>query len=155
MSLAVVAAIALAARVGIQLAGADYCRGPCRTLIPFDTIAKELRGAGFRGNGTIVVRGIHLAGNLRVQFPHARIMEIGYPPETWPRPSGNAQCLAAWTQEGDAARNDVDAYLTRELGVDRNAPHRDGTVSTLMQGSRTRAYRLYYRLYDGPQGECR
>jgi hypothetical protein len=28
-------------------------------------------------------------------------------------------------------------------------------VSTLMQGSRTRAYRLYYRLYDGPQGECR
>jgi hypothetical protein len=60
-----------------------------------------------------------------------------------------------WTAEGNAGRDAVDAYLTRELGVDRQAPQREGVITALMQGSRTRSYRFHYRLYNGPQGECR
>ena len=154
-TLAVIAAVALGARIGIHLAGADYCRKTCRTLIPFEEIAAGLRDAGFRGRGTVVVEGVHLGGNLRVQFPEARIMETGYPPRVWPRISGDGQCLAVWTPRIPHGRENVDAYLTRELGADRNAAHREGMLSPLMQGSRTRAYRLHYRLYDGPQGACR
>jgi len=155
MTLAVVAAVALVARIGIHVAGADYCRKTCRTLISFQDIAAGLRKAGFRGKGTIVVEGVHLAGNLRVQFPQARIMETGYPPRVWPKVSGDGQCLAVWAPRIPHGREHVDAYLTRELGADRNATYREGLVSSLMQGSLTRAYRLHYRLYDGPQGACR
>jgi hypothetical protein len=28
-------------------------------------------------------------------------------------------------------------------------------VSVVMRGSQTRSYRVSYRLYDGPQGDCR
>jgi 4-amino-4-deoxy-L-arabinose transferase-like glycosyltransferase len=155
MTLAAVAAVALAARVGIHLAGADYCRGVCRTLVPFQDIAGGLRAAGFRGQGTIVARSDHAGGNLRVQFPRARVMETGYPPRVWPKPRGSGQCLAVWTAEGTSGRDGVEAYLTRELGVGRQASQREGAITALMQGSRTRNYTLYYRLYDGPQGECR
>jgi hypothetical protein len=155
ITLAAVAAVALGARIGIHLAGADYCRGACRTFIPFQEITAGLRDAGFRGRGTIVVPGMHIAGNLRVRFPAARIMETGYPPRTWPKPAGRGQCLGVWTSEGRNRHETVDAYLTGELGVDRNAAYREGTLSAPMQGSRTRAFRLHYRLYDGPQGTCR
>lgn len=154
-TLAGVAAVALAARVGIHAAGADYCRGVCRTLVPFQDVAAGLRDAGFQGRGTIVVHGVHVAGNLRVQFPQARVMEIGYPPRVWPRPTGTGQCLAVWTGEGSGARDLVDAYLRRELGVNGTAPRHESVVSAFMQGSRTRSYRLFYRLYEGAQGECR
>jgi hypothetical protein len=82
-------------------------------------------------------------------------METDYPPRVWPEPSGRGQCLAVWTPEGRNGREAVDAYLTGELGVDRSAAHREGVVSAPMQGSRTRAFRLHYRLYDGAQGTCR
>jgi 4-amino-4-deoxy-L-arabinose transferase-like glycosyltransferase len=155
ITLAAVAAVALAARIGIDLAGADHCRGACRTFIPFQQITAGLREAGFRGRGTIVVPGMHLGGNLRVRFPEARIMETGYPPRTWPEPSGTGQCLGVWTSEGRDRRETVDAYLTGALGVGRDAAYREGTLSAPMVGSRTRAWRLHYRLYDGPQGMCR
>jgi len=154
-TLAGVAAVALAARVGIHATGADYCRGVCRALVPFQDVAAGLRDAGFQGRGTIVVHGVHVAGNLRVQFPQARVMEIGYPPRVWPRPTGTGQCLAVWTGEGSGARDLVDAYLRRELGVNGAAPRHESVVSAFMQGSRTRSYRLFYRLYEGAQGECR
>jgi hypothetical protein len=156
ITLAAVAAVALAARIGIHLAGADYCRGACRTFIPFQEIAAGLRDAGFRGRGTIVVHGVQIGGNLRVRFPEARIMDTGFPSGTWPEAVGTGQCLGVWTSEGRRdQRATVDAYLTGALGVDRNAAHREGTLSAPMDGSRTRAWRLHYRLYDGPQGTCR
>ena len=84
LTLAAVAAVALAARVGIHAAGGDYCRGTCRTLIPFQDVAAGLRGAGFQGRGTIVARDVQAGGNLRVQFPKARVLETGYPPRSGP-----------------------------------------------------------------------
>src|SRR5262245_48341548 len=114
MLIAAVAVVALAARIGIHAAGADVCRRLCRALVPFDAIAAGLKGAGFAGQGTIVVRDVHLAGNLRIRFPDARVMEIGYPARVWPRPSGTGRCLAVWT--GEASTDAVDAYLVQQLG---------------------------------------
>ena len=72
LTLAAVAGVALAARIGIHAAGADYCRTACRDLIPAADLAAGLRKAGFSGRGTVVVRDIHLGGNLRVQLPERR-----------------------------------------------------------------------------------
>ena len=93
MAIAAVAVVALVARVGIHMAGADFCRRICRALVPFDAIAAGLRDTGFKGKGTIVVRDVHLAGNLRVQFPGAgswrSAIRRGYGPSL-PAPPGSA-----------------------------------------------------------------
>jgi 4-amino-4-deoxy-L-arabinose transferase-like glycosyltransferase len=156
--LAVLAGVALVARFGVQVAGADYCRRVCRDFLPAADIAAALRGAGFHGKGTIVVPDTHLGGNLRVQFPEARVVYTGYPARAWPKPAGTGQCLAVWTEYGagvDAMRGHVYAYLSKEFGVAPDAPRREGSVTANYRGSKTRAYRLFYGLYDGPQGDCR
>jgi 4-amino-4-deoxy-L-arabinose transferase-like glycosyltransferase len=157
-AIAGVVAVVLVARVGIHAAGADYCRGNCRALVPFPELAAGLRSAGFKGGGTIVVSDFHIGGNLRVQFPDARIMQIGYPSRVWPKPSGTGQCLAVWTGSagaGERARRQVDAYLAKEFGISTIAPRREGTAAAAMHGSMTRSYQLSYALYEAPQGECR
>lgn len=156
--LTVVVGVALIARVGVHAAGADYCRRVCRDFLPAADIAAALRSAGFHGKGTIVVPDMHLGGNLRVQFPEARVVNTGYPARAWPKPAGMGQCLGVWTEYGasvDEMRGHVYAYLSKELGVAPDAPRREGSVTANYRGSKTRAYRLIYGLYDGPQGDCR
>jgi 4-amino-4-deoxy-L-arabinose transferase-like glycosyltransferase len=158
IALTALAAIALGVRIGIHAAGADHCRGACRAFAPFGELAADLRKAGFAGTGTIVVPDFHIGGNLRVQFPHARIVEIGYPARAWPKPSGQGQCLAVWLGSGEASqrmRGQIDGYLARELRVPANAARQEGMVAAPMLGSATRMYRLAYALYDAPQGDCR
>jgi hypothetical protein len=158
LALAVVAGVALLARVGLHAAGGDYCRRVCRDLLPAAELAAGLRNAGFQGKGTIVVRDMHLGGNLRVQFPDARVIDIGYPARVWPRPSGTGQCLAIWTEYSgpvEQTRDRVYAYLARELGVALDVRRREGEVSATLHRAKTRSYRLFYGLYDGPQGDCR
>jgi 4-amino-4-deoxy-L-arabinose transferase-like glycosyltransferase len=165
LTLAAVAGVALAARVGIHAAGADHCSNACRHLLPAADIAAGLRKAGFSGKGTVVVRDIHLGGNLRVQLPEARFMATGSPPKVWPRsasrpapgPAGTGQCLAVWTDHRGQAQQDrsaIHAYLTRALGVPAGAKGREGEVSARYAGSQ-RTYRVLYELYDAPQGDCR
>jgi hypothetical protein len=157
LTLAAVAGVALAARIGIHVAGADYCRAACRDLIPAADIAAELRKAGFSGKGTVVVRDIHLGGNLRVHLAEARFMATGSPPKVWPAPQGSGQCLALWTDyKGQAAqdRAEIRAYLTGALGVPADAKGREGEVSARYAGSQ-RAYRVLYEIHDAPQGDCR
>jgi hypothetical protein len=157
LALAAVAGVALAARIGIHVAGADYCRTACRDLIPAADIAAGLRKAGFSGRGTVVVRDIHLGGNLRVHLPDARFMATGNPPKVWPAAQGSGQCLALWTDyKGQAAqdRAEIRTYLTGALGVPTDAKGREGEVSARYAGSH-RTYRVLYELYDAPQGDCR
>ena len=52
---------------------------PAGPSCPFRNSPQGLRSAGFKGKGTIVVSDFHIGGNLRVQFPDARVMQIGYP----------------------------------------------------------------------------
>jgi 4-amino-4-deoxy-L-arabinose transferase-like glycosyltransferase len=156
-AIAAVAGASLLARVGIHAAGPDNCRGGCRELIPIADIAAGLRQAGFGGKGTVVVTNEHLAGNLRVQFPDARIMTSDYGPRVWPKPGGMGQCLAVWRRSNgapEAARAEALAYLARELGVRSDATPREGALAVPYAGSR-RTYHVFYALYDAPQGDCR
>ena len=154
---AAVAAIALIARVGIYIAGADACRGACRAMVPFKAVAAQLKASGFRGRGTIVASDFHIGGNLRVQFPEARIMQVGYPARVWPRLKGQGQCLAVWpnVDPGKRAQGLVEGYLVRELAVPAGALHRAGMVSAPMLNSFRRTYGLSFVLYDAPEGNCR
>jgi hypothetical protein len=147
--------VAVVARILVQVA----CPGACRALVPFQDVAQHLSAAGFGGSGTIVVSDFHVGGNMRVQFPHARVVEISYPPRVWPPPSGHGQCLVLWPGKGNL-EGGLDAYLSRELGVPTDARRREGEMviplPVLMPGSKSaRAYRLFYRLYEESQGDCR
>jgi hypothetical protein len=150
LALAGVVVVAVAGRIVVH----TICPGACRTLVPFQAIARALRADGFAGTGTIVVLDFHVGGNLRVQFPHARIVQIGYPPRVWPVPRGRGQCLVVWASKAKV-ESALDAYLEGELGVPGDARRRQGSVSAPMHGSRRRTYRLNYRLYEESQGECR
>jgi 4-amino-4-deoxy-L-arabinose transferase-like glycosyltransferase len=157
LALAAVAGVALAARIAIPAAGADYCRSACRDLMPARALAAGLRSAGLSGKGTIVVRDVHLGGNLRVQFPQARVMATGYPPRVWPRPAGAGPCLLVWSPYSgpvEETRAQIQRYVVGELAVPADAKAREGTIDAPYARSR-RSYRIHYALYDTPQGECR
>lgn len=158
LMLAVLVAGTLVARIVVYLLGADHC-GSCRNMAPFRALAGELREAGYSGTGTILVDGFHIGGNMRVEFPEARIMDVTYPPATWPPASGDGPCLLLWQDRdpaySSAAKASVETYLARELRASAAASHRDGVVSDLMFGSKTRQYRMAFELYDRPTGDCR
>lgn|GEM_PF-1944422 len=70
------------------------CPQSCRDLVPYDRLAGHLRAEGFTG-GTIVTGSPIAAGNLRVQFPEARVL-LGASPALPRNPAGSGQCLAIW-----------------------------------------------------------
>jgi hypothetical protein len=151
--------VALAARIVVYLIGADYC-GSCRNMVPFVTLAEDLRATGFAGTGTIVADGFHIGGNMRVEFPSARVIDAAYPPSTWPVAGGQGDCLLLWQVRDDPANSDasrswLESYVAEKLGGLVEAPHRDGVALASMFGSDTRQYRLGYRLYEQPTGDCR
>lgn len=157
LMIALLVPVALAARVAVYLIGADYC-GSCRNMVPFAALAQDLRAAGFAGTGTILADGFHIGGNMRVEFPAARVIDAAYPPATWPAPRGEGDCLLLWQMRddpgrGEAARDWLEKYLVAKLEGAADAPHRDGVASGPMFHSE-REYRLGYRLYDEPTGDC-
>jgi hypothetical protein len=122
-------------------------------------LADKLRAAGFSGSGTILADSFHTGGNMRIAFPDARIIDVGYPPSIWPAPRGDGQCLLVWNAhkteaENEDARQYVLSYLPKLAGA-ADAPHREGVASALMYGSDKREYRLGFRLYEEPLGDCR
>jgi 4-amino-4-deoxy-L-arabinose transferase-like glycosyltransferase len=159
VALAVLAGGTLAARAGVYFRGADYC-GSCRDMMPVQRLAAELRAAGFSGSGTVLAEGFHIAGNMRAAFPNARIFDVNYPSALWPGEPDAGQCLMLWQERpdgggSDAAPGSLTAFLTDRLQSATDLPHREGVASALMFGSSTREYRLGYRLYEGPAGDCR
>jgi hypothetical protein len=155
--LAAIAAATLIARVAIYLRGAEHC-STCRSMVPFHELAQEMKSAGFQGGGTVLTKGFHIGGNLRVAFPEARIIDADYPPTAWPEPAGSNQCLLVWPLRDGAgaeiAPAELERYLADELGGDARSPHRDGTAVFPMLNS-ARRYGLGFRLFDGPVGDCR
>jgi hypothetical protein len=144
---------AFAARILVVAAGADYC-GKCRSLVPFERIAQALREAGFTGRGTVLVDDFHIGGNLRVQFPEARVVYTDAPKAVWPPPRGADSCLVVWPSDNPGARAELTAYLRTELGAPSDAAAIAGTVTTAMPRSERR-YRIGYQLYPAGAGECR
>jgi 4-amino-4-deoxy-L-arabinose transferase-like glycosyltransferase len=65
---------------------------------PYPALAAELRKAGFNGRGTIVAyfRFVQIGGNLRAQFPNARVVSSKYP-YYYPKYSAvGGGCLLVW-----------------------------------------------------------
>jgi hypothetical protein len=147
------ALVTLAARVIVVAAGGDYC-GKCRAVVPFEAIAQGLREAGFSGRGTVLVADFHVGGNLRVQFPEARIVYTGAPKAIWPPPKGDGACLLAWPTDMRGAPEDMAAYLRSELGGAPDPTAAIATVTAPMPRS-ARRYSLSYQLYTAGVGECR
>jgi len=152
------AALAFAARVVVHERGVQAC-AHCATAVPFGAIAEGIRAAGFAGQGTILVDGYRLGGNLRVVFPQARIIDPRYPLATWPPARGASQCLLVW--RGDARDSGtrrpprLERFLAGPLAGDPAAPHREGVIGVRRQGAAEVDYFVGYRLYEGPVGDCR
>ena len=96
---------------------------------------------------------------LRVAFPSARIVEPGFPLTSWPPSSDDGPCLLVWQGPAEPATAVVPprltAYLTDVLAGDPQAPHRQGDVSAPAHMQEAKLYRISYRLYDRPVGDCR
>jgi 4-amino-4-deoxy-L-arabinose transferase-like glycosyltransferase len=156
--LAALVAGTLAAWIVVYRLGADHC-GSCRNMAPFRALADDLRSAGFSGTGTIVADGFHTGGNMRVEFPKARVLDPAFPPATWPAARDQGPCLLLWRlrDAGPSERENsyLQGYLEERLHASPDAPHRNGVVSGLMFGSKTRQYRMAFQLYDAPAGDCR
>ncbi len=135
----------------------DDC-GLCLERAPFASLAAELAAADYDGGGTILADGVTVGGNLRSAFPQARIVAPGFPVTSWPDPTGNGPCLMAWQETADPASGATPAQfatLTDMLHGDPDAPHRDGEVSAPLHMSDAPLFRMGYRLYEQPVGDCR
>lgn len=72
---------------------------PTRFHAPYDRLARQLGTAGFK-QGTIVANELHLAGNMRLFFPDARVVTPAYG-HYLPPAQDAAQCLLVWEQHGE------------------------------------------------------
>jgi len=88
---------------------------------PYDRLAQQLHGAGFEG-GTIVADGLHLAGNLRLFFPDARVLTPAYA-QFLPPARQSGPCLLVWEDRAGAG---VPAALQAYL-AGHGKPAADGT----------------------------
>jgi len=163
-AVAVLVAVAFAARIVTWQLGADHC-GSCRTMVPFAALADQVRAAGFSG-GTIAVDDFHIGGNLRAAFPDSRVVEIDYPPAVFPPARGSGQCLLAWKisdgRDGaPAATPDpapppgrLAAAVAGRFGAPEAKPGTLGLAEAPMHRS-DRLYRLGWALYSDGAGTCR
>jgi 4-amino-4-deoxy-L-arabinose transferase-like glycosyltransferase len=145
-------ALALGARVGHYLLGAEHC-GRCRDLVPFTALADQLRQAGF-ARGTIVADDLYVAGNLRLRFPDSRVIDPDFPASIRPPPTGDGQCLLVWPEGQGRPVAAVVRQLEAGLSLPAAAGRRVGRVEAAMPGSAKR-YALGYQLLDPGAGECR
>ncbi len=108
---AIVVLIVIQARFQHIEAGPAFC-AKCRMQTPYPALAQELRNEGYRGQGTIVAGDIHIAGNLRVQFPDARIVTPRYWEVRPPAPARPGACLIVWNEDSTAQQRErLDALL--------------------------------------------
>jgi hypothetical protein len=140
-------------RIATQLTGHLSC-GLCLELRPYPQLAAALREAGYRDDGTIVAGG-DMAGNLRVVFPKSRIVDLAY---VKPPPRSEAgPCLVVWQAHGDPGTTSTDfvSRIVTEMRGDPEAPHKEGRVTAPMLAPLEGEFSIGYRLYTGPNGDCR
>ncbi|MEQ8654336.1 MAG: glycosyltransferase family 39 protein [Kiloniellales bacterium] len=102
-------------------AGPAFC-AKCRMQTPYPVMAQELGAEGYRGGGTIVAGDIHIAGNFRTRFPHARILTPRYPEVRPPLNESSGPCLVVWNEEAND-REVGDLYrMLAGLGVSLPPP---------------------------------
>ncbi|MCC6467356.1 MAG: glycosyltransferase family 39 protein [Alphaproteobacteria bacterium] len=159
--LAAVFVMVVQLRVQQIFVGPAYCK-TCRLQAPYPQAARLLFAAGFHGQGTILADDEYLAGNMRVQFPQARVLAARYPLFRPPaRGDGNGQCLLVWHAETGARLPPRLAGLARHAaGMEIDPIQRPGTVEAVVPYSdtalaRRRTILLAYLLPDKAVGTCR
>jgi hypothetical protein len=148
-------------RVQQIFVGPAYCK-TCRLQAPYPQAARMLAAAGFRGQGTILADDEYLAGNMRVQFPNARVLAARYPLFRPPAKGDNAgQCLVVWHAENGAKLPPRLAGLARHaVGMNLDASQLPRTVEAVVPYSdtalaRRRAIVLAFLAPDKDVGTCR
>ena len=135
-------------RIAIYETHADNCKA-CREYWPMPTYADALRQAGFQ-RGTILGATSDLAGNLRYQFLHSRVVTPGYPPRLFgPDPGG--QCVVVWEGEKDPPKAATD-YLANALHAKVTAASMRGDITAKLLKSKKRFNTMSYVLL--PPGVC-
>jgi len=106
----------------------------CQFLVPYSKIAKELKKEGFK-SGTIYAYYFphDLAGNLRVQFPHARVVSTKFPSIPLKTNLAPGQCLIIWTPNPQGPMNGFGmlTQLKNQLKVEFPNQLWDGQVNTV------------------------
>lgn len=74
---------------------------PTRFHAPYDQLASRIHQASGFERGTIVANELHLAGNLRLFFPEARVVTPAYP-QYLPPAIEAERCLLVWEEPDDA-----------------------------------------------------
>lgn len=151
--------IGLAATAGVVLAVKHFtdpmwCR-KCYFHYPYPELAEQLRAAGFEG-GTIVTHfeRVQIGGNMRLEFPEARVVSTKYPYYAPPTRDGSeGQCLLLWDAQYFDAMPALAEFSAGALDADPSAPTTTGVVSAAMLRS-DREWALGYALMPG-SGSCR
>jgi len=150
-ALAVVTALAASALIGPRTCD------KCRLHLDYEVLADAVRAAGF-ADGTIAA-SFHrqaIAGNLRLEFPDARVTSTEYPRFQPPRDEGAGSCLLVWQPE-EETRYGVDmrafALVFLEARIPAAAPVR--TVDVPLAGNPGRSVEFAYLLWPEGAGRCR
>ncbi len=125
----------------------------CHTYLPIDEFAQNLSMEGF-ANGTIIGADPHLTGNLRTQFPNARILDAHYHVSAFPAATGKGACLAVWRDEDAKMPNNLAKYLNEELGIQQIDKTPGGAIRKNLINSREKHSVLYFRFLK-PNKNCR
>jgi len=129
----------------------------CQHHIHYGQLADGLRAEGFRG-GTIFAywHPDPIAGNLRAQFPEARVISAKHPTVRPPLNDGHGQCLLVWPQTDKGIGKSVTAGQARRVfGADIPDDVTHGRVSAPLAMGQGRTAALGYVLIDNGTGTCR
>ena len=161
--LLIVALVAFGARIGVFVNEMRDCRH-CRANQPYEELAERIRADGFSGLGTVLAYDEHLAGNLRVVFPQARIVYIRYPLRYWPGPGERANGCAivglgaeprdTFGGDGDEERR-MAAFLTEKLNATPRPADATGAAELTLLGSKAQSRGYAWEVYKGALGDCR
>jgi len=154
------AVLALTAMIGIGIKGAAdpaWCR-KCYFHVPYPALAGEMRAAGFK-RGTIVLHfhRYQMGGNLRTQFPAARVLSTKYPWFAPPRRTAEAgQCLLVWEVEaGETPPHSLVDFVEQRLAIAVRPDTVPRFAEANLIGSSEHPFRIGYLLLAGGPGECR
>jgi len=93
--IAAVAAVAVYAAFTIRVAGASYINRFCRMNYPFNEMATDMQGVGFK-SGLIISDNRFLAGNMHFAFPGSAAIIPDYRFETLPTISSRGTAAVVW-----------------------------------------------------------
>lgn len=133
--------------------------GVCAEWSPYGRLAKQLVEAGFKGDGTVLT-DLGTGGNMRVEFPRARILDPTYPARSPIASPDPGQCLILFGGDGEVHGErhqlaSLERYLVQTLEGRADAPYREGVVVAPMLAPATGTLQYSYRLYNDPNGDCR